>query len=193
MFAVYRKVAVGVPSCALTQRQVADLATLLKTWFMIAVLQARPEHLPGDRNSFKLAVLVAIATNVLASLVLASGQNLILQASVDLVLASTCLYFALNLAGLSERFLQTFSAYCGVTAVFNMAYIVVGVVLPPRSDGVEPGLASLFLEYLFLVWSVAALAHIIKHALNLNTGLSVLAAVGYFFTYILTIQMLIGL
>ena len=159
---------------------------------MIAILQAKPEDLPGDQVAFKISLFVAVATNVVASLVLSSGNNLIIQASLDLLLAGSLLFLALRQAKLPQRFLQTFSAYCGVTAVFNGVYIIAAVVLPARDPAADPDLITLFLEYLFLVWSVAALAHILKHALNLTTGVSVLGAVSYFFTYVVIIQFFIG-
>lgn len=162
---------------------------LLKTWLSIALLTEKPHVLPGDQRSLKFTLVAAIITNVFATFILVDSRFLLVEALLDIVLAGSCLFVGLSAWGKSERFIQSFSAYCGVGVVLNIASIV---MLGPIRMGQSPDTAvesvshiGRFLEYLFLVWSIAAVAHIIRHSFEISLPFSVVSAILYVLVYIL--------
>ena len=174
------------------------MQSLLKTWFSIAVLIEKPSQLPGDQQTMKFTVLASVVTNIVATLILIDSQFLIIEALLDLVLAGICLYVGLTLWGKPERFIQSFSAYCGVGVVLNLASVLllgpmrVGSPTDISADSVAPvNHFERFLEYLFLVWSIAAVAHIIRHSFEITLSFSIVTAVLYVLVYILIAGMIL--
>jgi len=169
------------------------LQALVKTWGSVAFLLAPPHVLPGDPRSLKIAMVAAILSNILVTLVLFDSQFLLVEALLDLALGGFCLAISLRLVQKSERFIQSFSAYCGANVVVN---VVAMLLLAPIKAGQTEGGGSLlgqFVELLILVWSLAIISSIVRHTFTIPLSASIGIAICYLLVYIQMVGLLLGL
>lgn len=141
----------------------------------------------------KFAVAAVIASNLLVTVVLFEIKFLIAEAMLDVVLAGVCLFFALRLTAKSARFIQAFSAYCGANTVLNLCAVA---LLSPAYAVQQAGqndMVARFLEYLLLVWSIAVVAHILRHTFSISMPAGIILAVCYLLFYIQVAGLVLGI
>ncbi len=153
--------------------------TLLKVFVELCLLRAGPQQLPASGFLLGLS-LVAYGTFGLLlvfpdfSLVSALGQVLL-----DALVLLGLLQLALRRIGHEDRFLQTATAATGSGALLALVALPVTLWLTQArvhtGDVDTPALLLFFL----MIWNVAVLGHILRHALSTSLGVGVLLAIGY--------------
>lgn len=142
-------------------------------------LRARPQDLPATDTVLMGTVLAAVGAGLLAIRRLYPTDMALARIGVDLALQLGFVVAALRVTGRPERFRQTFSALCGTGALLVLlTWPLIDILM---DQGPEDQLFGVALITLFAVygWSVVVVGHILRHALELGFGKSVLLALAY--------------
>ncbi|MBX2823092.1 MAG: hypothetical protein KTR33_00095 [Gammaproteobacteria bacterium] len=162
---------------------------LLNIWLSIAFLMGKPSDYPADRQSLQIAIVAALASFILASSLVVEFSVALTLAGLDVALAGGGLWIALQLAGKPTRFSQAFGAYCGASAVLNVASMIMLNTTDPESA--ESGLSlAAMLQFVYLVWGISMVAHILRFTFELALPVSILAATGYLILSLTVIGMI---
>lgn len=138
---------------------------LLYCYWQIAILRRGPQALPASRILLGLSLAAYVIMGVVLALVVDSTFMQALQLSiVDTLLLACVVYVGLGLRKLDNRSLQTLSAAAGSGALASVVgALLLGLELPGE------------LYLLVVLWYIAMLANIFRHALSapLPLGLGV--------------------
>lgn len=145
---------------------------LIKQFAQIAFLTGKPYDLPGDSETLRIAAILAFLSYVLAASGAYGLVTAFFHALVDITLSGLVLYVALSLAGKTARFAQSFAAYCGASSMINLAQVP---VIYTSNSGQEVSIV----HFVFLVWSISVLGHVIRHTFDTNIPISIVASMSY--------------
>ena len=158
------------------------VAELLRQYFRIAFLMARPQDLPGGRVQMQIGVALAFATYLIAMAGPYGIGRSLLHVLLDLGCTALALHVALALVGHPGRFEQAFGGLCGASAFVNAAAVPIYHSRPPLVDGAFAP-APAFAEFVLLVWSLSLLGHVLRHTFELRLGTSI----GIAFVYVVVL------
>ena len=101
--------------------------------------------------------------------------------AVELALLAALVYIVLQMLGLLNRYQQTLTALIGVGLLLGTAALPLSIWLRREFAAVNNGTPELplMLILILVVWNVAAIAHVLRHALSSSYGGAVLYALGY--------------
>lgn len=144
---------------------------LVRCYLQIAMLLRGPQALPASRTLLGISLAAYIIMGVVLALVVSTTMMEALQLSVvDTLLLAGVVYGSLSLRKLDNRRLQTLSAAAGVGALISLVgALVLGLQFPGE------------LYLLIVLWYVAVLAHIFRHALSVPLPLGLGVALLYLF------------
>ncbi len=146
----------------------------------IALLTGKPYEVPGDPATLRLAVLCSFVTHVIAIWGIYTPSAVIIQAVLDLVMSGAALYIGLSVVGKVERFVQSYAALCGASAILNLAFIpVIYASLDAQVANSEPSAFVSFATFFFLVWSISIVARVVRFSFETNIPVSILVSLGY--------------
>lgn len=156
------------------------MLVLVRHFYQLLTMQRAPQDFPA--SGFLLALVVAAYTvaGFLAHLAMAGEWLYALLRSilgVSLVLAGSGLL--LTMFGRTSRWLQTAIALVGGEAFIGFASL-------PFVFVVTQGISNIFLELsllMFLVWQIAFVGNVWRHALQTNMLVGILLAVGLIVGY----------
>jgi len=152
---------------------------LLSQLIDIIRFRSGPQDLPASGNILIMAVL---ASGII-SLVGFSGMGITGSAMAQIIIATLFgllfLRVALQFRGGANRFTQAATAMFGTDALLTMVAL-------PATMGLDPGAETasslaVFWLLLVLLWTVAVISHIFRHALDLPLPGGILVAVLYLF------------
>ena len=155
------------------------MLTVIQYFWQLALLRANPSQVP-TATWFVAGVVIA---NLLLSVVLSSAlspETPVLRISTAIIVQqatlAALLWTALYLRELPQRFMATFAAWLGcdliITAIFALVLQVVSVL-----TDAQPG--AVF--FVFMFWSIAASANILRHAFNTGMPMGVITSLGLTF------------
>lgn len=152
------------------------LFALLLAFLQICLLRRRPQDIPASRELLYLSLL----TYTLASIGLAAGAQSIDAATLagvaeTLVLAAL-VYALLYFRGLAQRWPQTMTALAGAGTIFSVLSVPLFLALSPGTDALPGRTAIYLLIIVLLIWNVAVVAHILRHALSTSYGTGLIFA-----------------
>ncbi len=154
------------------------LFIIAKSFFDICLLRKGPQDVPRSVAFLRLVVLVYVASSILVYLSEHSLRVALGMAGVDTLLALAFTYVLLAARKLVPRWVQSCTALFGTGIVFNI------IVLPLfywGAAGEHPVAFDNHAFYLLLIililWSIAVMAHIFRHALSVPFAVGVLAAI----------------
>ncbi|MCP1675095.1 peptidoglycan/LPS O-acetylase OafA/YrhL [Natronocella acetinitrilica] len=150
------------------------LETLLRVcWF-----RAGPQDLPYSREWLILLVVAATALSVVSLQLLPEEDNGFGRVLLHTALGLGVPWILLQLRGRLNRYVQTASAMFGTSLLLTL------FVLPPLfALGGSPGEPVVWAAYWWLavvIWSVAVMGHIMRHALDLPLSAGVVIALLYY-------------
>lgn len=151
----------------------------LRQYLRIALLAGRPQDLPGGSEAMLFAVVLSLVTYLLAVAPLRGLASAIGFALFDLGFAAAVLYAGLMLVARTARFPQAYGALCGAGAILNLAAIPLFQWLVSDAAGSGTASPAYVLQMLHLVWSLAVIAHVIRHTFEVRMGTSVLLAFAF--------------
>ncbi|CAK0763733.1 conserved membrane hypothetical protein [Gammaproteobacteria bacterium] len=155
------------------------MPTLFKIFVDILLLQAGPQDIPASRFLFQASLMLYFAAGVLASLSNFPPLSSVGISAVDTTLLALLVWIALRMRHFDNRVLQTLTAVLGALGLLTVISLPLDAwyaMLNP-SDQESDQLPALVMLGL-LVWSLAVLGHILRHALDIvpamAAGLSLL-------------------
>jgi len=154
--------------------------SMLQDWVTSWLAQLLLRRPPQSDPLSLVALAGALSAYLMAALLqarAAAGWKLAFGiTTLDVVIMVLFSWFVLQLAGKSERFIQTLTALAGTGAVLG----VLAIPLARQMAELQPGSAKIgavSLGWLVLfAWSLAVQAHIFRHALSARFGAGVLLA-----------------
>jgi len=154
------------------------MRVLFNLFLDICLFRKGPQDTPASMALLKMGLAAYGLTSLLALLVGTAAPVAVLQTLVDMTLLSGLLYLALTLHQHPRRFVQTLSALTGAGTLLNLAALplLIGINGQPPSENAP---LSALLLLVLLVWSIAVMAHILRHAFNVPLWVGTLYALGY--------------
>lgn len=144
----------------------------------ICLFRKGPQHVPHSATLLTICLL-GYALSGLWLLALNLPLPLaVLQVFLDLLLLSGLLYLALVVQHQRQRFAQTLCALTGSGALMTLLAIPLMAWIAHQAPAAALELPALLLLGLML-WSIALLAHILRHAFSTSLWYGLLYAVGY--------------
>jgi hypothetical protein len=155
------------------------LEIIWKSFFSICCFRSRPQDLPASRDLLVLTLLAYAFSSFLLSLATQAVELAALSGLLDAVLLASITHIVLTLWRLPERWLQTTTALVGTGIIFSLLALPFSWLLANSTDS-DPLALLLFLFVIsLLLWNIAVMAHIIRHALSSSFALAVLVALFY--------------
>ena len=156
------------------------MRALFDLFLDICLFRKGPQDVPVSMALLKMCLLAYAASGLLVLTLSVPVQVALLQILLDLVLLAGLLYLALILHRHPGRFEQTLAALTGSGTLMGLLALppMIWIVRQgPRGDSQFPSLLMLAL----MVWSIAVMAHILRHAFNAPVWAGALYALGYTF------------
>ena len=152
---------------------------LLLQYFNIAFLMGKPQDLPAGSDQMKAGITLALITYVMALLVPYGIGRAFVQALIDLGCTALVFYLALTLTERKSRFEQAFGGLCGASAFINAAAIPL-YSLRPAGPVSQSASATMFADFVLLVWGLSLLGHVIRHTFEVRLVVSIVISFIYF-------------
>jgi hypothetical protein len=161
---------------------------LLNQLIAIFLLRGRPQDLPASPALVWLAALAAAGTALAINVQNVDFGRGVTSAFGEVVLLGAVVWVVLRMRRVPARWLQTITPlYAGVTLQNLIVYPVLlagGISLQTGELG-----PAAFVLVAVGIWFLAMMAHVLRHALELGLGVSLLIALACLFT--LAILMLV--
>lgn len=154
---------------------------ILRAYFLLCILRSEPRDMPAAGAFFALSVTLYVLSGIALVLVYQPLPLAILSAVVETVLLLALTWILLIAHGLRSRFIQTATAMAGTGFLFSLFSLPLFLFRPwAENGGGSPLLLIVSILLLFLViWNIAVLAHILRHAVSASFAMGVLLAIGY--------------
>ncbi len=157
----------------------ADLGTLAKAFLDICLLRKGPQDLPESSVLLTLCLILYTLTDVLLTVQTRPFTDALLVSLLDVGFLLLVTSLILKQHHHIERLGQA------MTALFGTGVILGILVFPLVYGGVQnhhEGLTQQIIISLFLVmviWNIAILAHIVRHAISTSMGVGIIIAILY--------------
>jgi hypothetical protein len=146
---------------------VAVLSALARLYFDIAVWRRGPQHVPAVGILLPFTVLVYVLVNaMLSTLAPAARVAWPAELAVDVLFMGAWYWLLLALMRRRERYLQTAAAIFGYQTVLAPLFILDGALMQRFGGDATLSIPVSILTFALLVWSVVAMAHILRAALE---------------------------
>jgi hypothetical protein len=157
------------------------MEALIRLFGNICIFKQGPQDIPASLSFF----IVILLTNFIVEVLLGIAFDSLAIAAL-LSLSSVFALFIytwiwLSLFKLSNRFLQTASAFVGVSVFTNTVCFIPLIII--WKIGLIPSDSFALIYNLLLIWILSIYAHIYKNALNISFFLGLALAITFFITY----------
>ena len=152
------------------------LNNIVLLFFRVASFKTPPQELPASDKVLVTAIAMSLLVGLLRYFIVGAEYYSILRVVLEVLVPGALIYLLLLFFKLQNRFTQTFAALCGSGAII---YAFALPVFPSfHSPSGESQYAAVYVIILLDLWSVAVLAFILKHAVNVGfaTGISLAVA-----------------
>ncbi|MDO9371162.1 MAG: hypothetical protein Q7U07_01000 [Gammaproteobacteria bacterium] len=144
------------------------MLNLLRIFVNLCLLRAKPQDLPAAPALTAAALVAYIAVGLGLSLPDLGFGRALLWAVLDTLVIVLLTHGALLLRHFPERLQQTLTALLGSGALLGLvAWPIIGT-------------QNSIVQLVLLLWNLAVVAHILRHALSVPLGLSIIVSFGYF-------------
>ena len=156
----------------------------MSQWFVIAwgilVFRRGPQDLPGTREWTILAGAIYLLSGFTLLHLRGVGGEIFPMLGLDLLLVCSFMYLLLQLMGRGPRLWQSLQALwlCGACLNFMALPFASSLANPPDDPGLWLELAVI-MSLSLVFWSIALMAHVIRHALEWSFGRALLLALAY--------------
>ena len=155
---------------------------LFNLFLDICLFRKGPQDVPSSAALLKMCLLGYGLSGVLVLLISTPAPLALLQILLDMVLLSGLLYLVLIVYRHPRRFEQTLSALTGTGSLMGLLTLPLAIWIDHQQSGGDIALPST-LMFALMVWSIAVIAHILRHAFETSIWLGALYALGYTFLY----------
>jgi len=152
---------------------------ILTVFINICLLRAGPQDVPAASVVTVVAVGAYAGISILAALTNFTLVQALLWSALDTLLLAEIAQLGLRWRGHTRRFQQTFSALTGSGALLSLlSWPFMLMLLRLPAGDADAALPSLLIV-LLMFWSIAVIAHILRHALSSSYAVGVLLALLY--------------
>jgi hypothetical protein len=142
----------------------------------LALLRRAPQDLPASAFLLRMLLVVNFAINLpLALSIFKTPLDAMLATLLELTVTGALLFAGLQVRGTAQRWRQSFASLLGLGALAGLA--TAGYRLLAPLLGV-PELAAL-LDIVVFIWSMLAMAHVIRHAFDTPLPFAILIVFAY--------------
>ncbi len=162
---------------------------------MLEILRLRrgPQDLPADQGVLVFWVGASIFSGILIAAPMYGFATSLFLSALDLAVLYLFVMTVLGLQGLSDRWLQTYTAMVGVSALLGLVMAVLLGLLPPDFAEGEVSAPALFAYLGLVVWLLLAFGHILQQALGLAARMTGVAiALGFIILSSVITQLALG-
>jgi hypothetical protein len=151
---------------------VTVLSALARLYFDIAIWRRGPQHVPAVGILLPFTIAVYILVNAMLS-GLAPGlrAHWPAQLAIDVLFMCVWYWLLLVLMRRRERFMQMAVAIFGYQTVLAPLFALDGALMLHFSGDAALSIPAYLLSFALLVWTIVALAHILRAALERPLGL----------------------
>ncbi|PID62042.1 MAG: hypothetical protein CSB44_04695 [Gammaproteobacteria bacterium] len=153
---------------------------LLGQYVRIALLQGKPQDLPGDSRQLRIGVALSFVMYVLLESQVSGLALGVATALLDIGLSALTMWLALVAWNRTERFNQAFGALSGASAVIAVAAAPMFLMLPAVAEEGQRLSPVIGYSFFLMVWSLSLLGFVIRHTFTVSMPISVIAAVVVF-------------
>ena len=153
---------------------------LVNFFWGLCSLKTAPQDLPASHFLLGLMLLAYFLTSMVVAVLQWPVPQAVLAALLDTVLLTILCYVLLWARLLNQRFLQTLTALAGSGAL--LGWIAAPLIVWQKQVGATAtGIAALpvLLLYMWMIWNVVVVGHILRHALSTALVLGVGLAGAY--------------
>jgi hypothetical protein len=162
------------------------MRALFELFLDICLFRKGPQDVPAEMALLKLCLLGYGLSGFAVLLLNTPAPVAVLQILLDLVLLAGFLHLALLMSRHPRRFGQTLSALTGTSTLMGLLALPLMVWIVRQGADGDIQLPSLLLLVL-MAWSIAIIAHILRHALDIPIWGGAVCALGYtFLSWMLT-------
>lgn len=168
----------------------ADLSTLSKAFLDICLLRKGPQDLPKSSFLLSSCLVLYTALDILLTVQARPFVDALLVSLVDVGFLLIVTFLILKQHGHLERWDQTMTALFGTGVILGIFIfpLVYGGVQNQYEDWLQQIIILLFL--VMVIWNVAVLAHIVRHAISTSLGIGIMIAILYVWISSLLITMI---
>lgn len=162
--------------------------TLFRAFFNICLLKSRPQDLPSSYDLLLVCLFLYASINSLLAFTTTTPGYAILSGVLETFLVAVITLVILKLNRHPERWVQTLTALAGTGCILGILALPLftGALLLNTGDFLQGLFVILYL--ILIIWSLAIMGHILRHALDTTMGVGVVFAI----FYILITSLLIG-
>ncbi len=156
---------------------------LFMAFFDMCRLVKRPQDIPESKNLLTLCVVVYCCLSVLLASLSQPIDKAILAGIVEISLIMIFSLALLQARGKAPRWTQTVTALVGTGIIVSIfafpIYILVGVGELNTLESSTGQSIGLLLLAALACWNIAIMAHILRHALEINFAIAMFLAITY--------------
>ncbi|AHE99322.1 hypothetical protein [Thioalkalivibrio paradoxus] len=170
-----------------------SLATLAP---MLDILRLRggPQNLPSDHGVLVFWMGASIVSGILVAAPLHGFPASVFLSALDLALLYLFVLTVLGLQGLTGRWLQTYTAMVGVSALLGLVMSGLLWLFPPDFEAEQVSPAGMVAYLALVVWLLLVFGHILQQALNLGSRMTGVAiALGFLILSSVVTQFALGI
>lgn len=156
-----------------------SMYALFDAFFEICLLRKGPQDLPASWPLLKLSLITYGLSSLLSLLSTVEPPLALFQAVLDAALLAGLTYGLLRVTGHRPRFLQTLTALAGTGTLLGLIAWPLTLWMQTEAAADTGTGLSFLLFFLLLLWSIAVIAHILRHALSTTLGMGLLYTLGY--------------
>lgn len=169
---------------------VSAVSRIISTLVDICLLRAGPQQLPFSSSLLVLCLIPYFALDVVLARLSAPIIEPVVFAVFDVSFMLGFVWFMLSFKGYYSRFNQTATAFAGSGILLGA---VAWLLFSWQASYVDAGqqqatLPSLLLLF-HLVWNLAVISGIVRHAISISISWAWGVTLAYFFVYILVIRL----
>ncbi len=166
------------------------LGTLTKAFLDICLLRKGPQDLPKSTVLLYMCLTLYTVFDVLLTLQARSIEDALLVSLVDVCFLLAVTFFILKQHHHLDRWIQTITALCGTGVILGVFIfpLVYGSAQNQYETWLQQIIILLFL--VMIIWNIAVLAHIVRHAISSSMGIGIMIAILYIWMSSLLISML---
>jgi hypothetical protein len=160
------------------------MLTILKSFLALCLLRLRPQDLPAAQALAAFAAFCYVAAGLVMGLQHMSPAGAVGLVVLDTGLLASLLWVLLWVRLMLNRFLQTFTALLGASAILDA--VAVPLVIWQQQAIVGDGLTAMaviasLLLWVWLLWTLTVIGHILRHAIGTILPVGVMLALLYMF------------
>lgn len=158
------------------------MGKIIEAFWKICLFRQGPQDLPASSVLMLVSMLVYAVASVLIGLLNLAPIAALLSGILDVALVAAMTQLLLWIKALGTRFQQTFTALMGTGAM--LGFLALPLLYIQLQMGDQPALLPSVLTLGLMIWNLAIVGHILRHAIGAPFFVGVLLAVVFMYVSI---------